>query len=70
MPFDANKWSKNKFIPYQELMKKIQTKYEMIRNDDGKHATCKVMTRDAYILILFRPIALQAAREPLDLLAQ
>lgn len=42
MPFDSNDWSNKKMLPYFEIRKRIQEKYELKRNEDPITATSKV----------------------------
>ncbi|CDW83479.1 molybdenum cofactor biosynthesis protein a [Stylonychia lemnae] len=41
MPFDQNDWSKKKLLPYFEIRKQIENKYNLIRNVDQSTSTSK-----------------------------
>ncbi|CAG8452216.1 8723_t:CDS:2 [Dentiscutata erythropus] len=41
MPFDGNKWNKQKLIPYSELLDNIRNKYEVVKLLDDAHDTSK-----------------------------
>jgi len=42
MPFDGNKWNKNKFVSYRELLNNIRTKYNDVQKlSDDLHNTSK-----------------------------
>lgn len=45
MPFDKNDWNNKKLLPYFEIRKRIEDKYTLIRNDDPKTNTSKVINR-------------------------
>ncbi|CAG8640255.1 2803_t:CDS:2, partial [Dentiscutata heterogama] len=41
MPFDGNKWNKQKLIPYSELLDNIRNKYDVVKLFDDAHDTSK-----------------------------
>jgi molybdenum cofactor biosynthesis enzyme MoaA len=43
MPFNSNDWENKKLMPYLEIKNAISEKYRLSRNEDGSHATSKVI---------------------------
>ncbi len=41
MPFDGNMWNDSKFIPYKDLITKINEKFELIKIPDSSNDTTK-----------------------------
>ncbi len=41
MPFTGNRWTSNKVFSYQEMMREIETKYQVTRLQDDIHDTAK-----------------------------
>ena len=44
MPFSGNKWTSNKVFTYQQILKVVQSKYEVVRLTDELHDTAKKYT--------------------------
>ena len=43
MPFDGNRWSQNKFLPYREMLSSILRVYPSLqRHQDSDNDTAKV----------------------------
>ena len=43
MPFDGNKWSQNKFVPYRSMLAQILTRWpDLTRRTDDPNHTAKV----------------------------
>lgn len=54
MPFDGNKWNKNKLVPFKELVDRIERAYGRLNKlNDGANDTTKVRVISAIYIHLF-----------------